>query len=312
MGLETMDSDNINPRLLMSNRKPNDFGSADIMINDRGMDFRLVDLQRISSPVMDFGMAESTLTQPVTIDFSTTQPDMMDFDMMDPGPWETGPVEPGETAAPPGDPSMVVCGLTENFPLESKSREPGTIWDQGTENDLTDIDLPARIAMDGGMTHHNLTDSSDLSLIPNAASAAHNVRTHWSGRTSQLSAQCQLGNAMAEIYTQFHDSKTFPNPTWSRQVSPAGSVATRIITLNDRREYRPKCLEALVRSARITADDWEEYQPFVQQLYIIENVKLKDVMKILETKFGFRATYVISVYFEGSLQSIVLLSESLG
>lgn len=45
----------------------------------------------------------------------------------------------------------------------------------------------------------------------------------------------------------------------------------------------------------ITAEDWEDYRPFLEQLYVVENVKLKEVMKILETKFGFVATYVIPV-----------------
>jgi hypothetical protein len=43
----------------------------------------------------------------------------------------------------------------------------------------------------------------------------------------------------------------------------------------------------------ITSDDWEDYRPFIEQLYVIENVKLTDVMKILKAKFGFEATYVV-------------------
>jgi hypothetical protein len=42
----------------------------------------------------------------------------------------------------------------------------------------------------------------------------------------------------------------------------------------------------------ITSDEWEDYRPFIEQLYVIENVKLMDVMKILKAKFGFEATYV--------------------
>jgi hypothetical protein len=42
----------------------------------------------------------------------------------------------------------------------------------------------------------------------------------------------------------------------------------------------------------ITSDDWEDHRPFIEQLYITENVKLTDVMKILKAKFGFEATYV--------------------
>ena len=42
----------------------------------------------------------------------------------------------------------------------------------------------------------------------------------------------------------------------------------------------------------ITSDDWEDHRPFIEQLYITENAKLTDVMKILKAKFGFEATYV--------------------
>jgi hypothetical protein len=47
-----------------------------------------------------------------------------------------------------------------------------------------------------------------------------------------------------------------------------------------------------VKREPITSDDWEDYRPFIEQLYITENVKLADVMKILKAKFGFEATYV--------------------
>jgi hypothetical protein len=42
----------------------------------------------------------------------------------------------------------------------------------------------------------------------------------------------------------------------------------------------------------ITSDDWEDHRPIIEQLYITENVKLTDVMKVLKAKFGFEATYV--------------------
>jgi hypothetical protein len=42
----------------------------------------------------------------------------------------------------------------------------------------------------------------------------------------------------------------------------------------------------------VTSDDWEDHRPFIEQLYITENAKLTDVMKILKVKFGFEATYV--------------------
>jgi hypothetical protein len=71
-----------------------------------------------------------------------------------------------------------------------------------------------------------------------------------------------------------------------------------------------------VKREPVTSDDWEDHRPFIEQLYITENVKLSDVMKILKAKFGFEATYVypFPTYFQckDSLQSpfhVVLIGD---
>jgi hypothetical protein len=46
----------------------------------------------------------------------------------------------------------------------------------------------------------------------------------------------------------------------------------------------------LTTRAKITADDWEDHRPFIEELYLVENVKLRDVMQIMENKFNFVAT----------------------
>lgn len=43
-------------------------------------------------------------------------------------------------------------------------------------------------------------------------------------------------------------------------------------------------------ASRVVIDDWEDYRPFIEQLYIEENMKLEEVMQVLKTKFGFEAT----------------------
>jgi Clr5 domain len=52
----------------------------------------------------------------------------------------------------------------------------------------------------------------------------------------------------------------------------------------------PNCPEELETRAKPDEDDWEIHKPFIEQLYIEENLKLRDVMQILEIKFDFKAT----------------------
>ena len=52
----------------------------------------------------------------------------------------------------------------------------------------------------------------------------------------------------------------------------------------------PKCAGTWRMRDEITTQDWEEYRPFLEQLYIVEEMKLKDVMQALRVKFGFVAT----------------------
>ena len=69
---------------------------------------------------------------------------------------------------------------------------------------------------------------------------------------------------------------------------------------NDRvKEFGPRGFDMRAKRAKITAHDWQEYRPFLEQLYLVENVKLKDVMEIMETRFGFAATYVtLALHFQ--------------
>ena len=55
-------------------------------------------------------------------------------------------------------------------------------------------------------------------------------------------------------------------------------------------EYRPKSSGVMATRSKITTDDWQEHRPFIEQLYVVENLKLKDVMKTMEIRFGFVAT----------------------
>lgn len=78
------------------------------------------------------------------------------------------------------------------------------------------------------------------------------------------------------------DNQTsLPHPTLPKQAS---------FRSDNWREYQPRSLDVYTTRAKITADDWEDHRPFIEHLYLVENVKLKDVMQIMETKFSFAAT----------------------
>ena len=42
--------------------------------------------------------------------------------------------------------------------------------------------------------------------------------------------------------------------------------------------------------SRSSVDDWDDYRPFIEQLYVEENRKLTDVMEVMKVKFDFKPT----------------------
>jgi hypothetical protein len=51
-----------------------------------------------------------------------------------------------------------------------------------------------------------------------------------------------------------------------------------------------KCPDEWTTRVNLDEEDWSIHKPIISQLYIKEEMKLKDVMLILEAKFGFKAT----------------------
>jgi hypothetical protein len=50
------------------------------------------------------------------------------------------------------------------------------------------------------------------------------------------------------------------------------------------------------RRGQLSAEDWEEQRPRIEQLYSTEDKSLDDVIKLMEREYGFRATYAILLH----------------
>jgi hypothetical protein len=89
---------------------------------------------------------------------------------------------------------------------------------------------------------------------------------------------------------QFSQSPATPQLTNTPNLSgPQRAKSTHLASQLLPKQTR---LEGNAKREPVTPDDWEDHRPFIEQLYITENVKLTDVMKILKAKFRFEATYV--------------------
>lgn len=71
-------------------------------------------------------------------------------------------------------------------------------------------------------------------------------------------------------------SSTLPTTASTSSISSASSAAL----------FRPR-----------RSDDWQQYRPIIEQLYVNNQLKLRDVKIIMEQKHGFVASYVLPFFF---------------
>jgi hypothetical protein len=144
-----------------------------------------------------------------------------------------------------------------------------TINVRSTDDVMTGMGVLGHPTMNDNAAHYHPMGLDNLNLSIRAAMAgAQQVSSAW--QFLQPTAAPQLTNT--------------PNL--------GGPQHAKFIHVPTKKLPERKCLGGRVARKRVTSDDWQEYRPFIEQLYIAENVKLTDVMKILKAKFGFEATYV--------------------
>jgi hypothetical protein len=146
----------------------------------------------------------------------------------------------------------------------------GTTNVRNADGVMTDVDVLEYPTMNVAAAHYHPTGLEDFNFSMRGATMAGGQQVNSTGQFSQPPAIPQLTNTSDLGGHQHAKSTHLASQLLAKQTRLGGSAKRELIT----------------------SDDWEDHRPFIEQLYITENAKLTDVMKILKVKFGFEATYV--------------------
>jgi hypothetical protein len=321
MDFDTMHPDTVDPRLLLS--RPLDFENMHSDTRDphlllsKTVDVEVVDglINFPSTNVgldMNSGITVPDLMVPGTIDLRTPQSEEVEPDSVEFGIVNSGSTDFGEVDLSENFDALASCGMsrldeptvglfergpTLRLPTTSVRMGPGASTNQRMEWEMIDVDGVGNNSVDVTMTHHSTTSSNKFKYGTKVIDTREDQQMHSSNQELSPSAVSQCDDATNVGYPPICSSATTQRLRSPEQVSAEGSTVRKRNRSDEWREYKPKCHDESATKARVTADEWQEYQPFLEQLYVVENMKLKDVMQILETKFGFVATYVILVQF---------------
>jgi Clr5 domain len=161
---------------------------------------------------------------------------------------------------------------------------------QSINIDRTAFDLPDDDSMDISMTNYDTTGFCNPNPGRGGTDRLRGPPTQSSKREWQTSTTglCD-GTRNGDYHLQ--DSQTpFPHPTPPKETGIGGSPASRNTRSDNWNEYQPQSLDVMTERTKISEDDWEDLRPFIEQLYLVENVKLKELMQIMEIRFSFVAT----------------------
>jgi hypothetical protein len=135
-----------------------------------------------------------------------------------------------------------------------------------------------------------MTGMGVLEYHPMDVTVAHNHPMGLDNLDFSIRGVAMLGDQQVNSTGQF--PQPLAPPQLTNTTNLGGSQHAKSTHLASQVLPKQTCLGGSVKGEPITSDDWEDHRPIIEQLYIIENMKLTDVMKILKTKFGFEATYV--------------------
>jgi hypothetical protein len=234
---------------------------------------------------MDFGVMRPGLQETGTACFSIRSlglmyPNFVSFGDIDVGKITGGPEGCGLFDSGPGDGRERGSDVTDHDTMLNQSAYDAMILSDTPENNTVTVDV----------THHDLTGLSNLIPLIRERGTMGIPQKHLANQASHLLSGDSRTNSCDVSLPHQHGLGTNPNLKRPARVYLGDSTARKKAKSNNWREYQPKPRNTALR---VTAEEWQEYRPFLEQLYVVENIKLKDVMKILETKFGFVATYVI-------------------
>lgn len=259
-----MAPETVNSRALQLQRT--NFDAADGWIDFPITDLDLEGFDTTTLGNVDGAKTKSGFTESETMDFVNSGSTIdwpFDLECMTAGRIDTGSLQ---LAAMDFDASYnyTIPGFIEG----SVSR--GTTNVRSADDVMTCMGVLEYPSMNVTAAHYHPIGLDNLGFGMRGAAMLGDQRVNSTGQFSQPPVPSQLTNTTNLGGSQHAKSAHSASQVLPKQTRLAGSV----------------------KREPITSDDWEDYRPFIEQLYIIENVKLTDVVKILKAKFGFEATYV--------------------
>lgn len=285
--------------------EPMNYGIPDVLVDFPGSELSSLDFPNTAFDSLNYEKMEPACPEPGTVELTSLQcasvgGHSMEFDTANSGSTDSGDVNfSGDAWAimdsgVSGLYDMGFCSLeletTHALIAASDTADPVTIAGQSMNLGKTDANRLNSNNMDFTVTNYDLIGSYNLNPGTEGTDNLEGQEIESSSQEWQTSTTGQRNRTSNGVYDLQHSQTPFLHPTSLKQASFRGIPAAKKKRSDIWKEYQPKSLDKFTTRVKITADDWEDHRPLIKQLYLVENVKLKDVMQIMEIRSGFVAT----------------------
>ena len=268
MSYRNMVPETVNPQALQL--QSTNFDAADGWMDFPSTDLGTEDLDTMTVGSVDGDKTKSGLTESETVnsgfDFvnpGSTMDWAFDLELMTAGRIDTGCLQLATTDFD----AYYNCAITG---LTTASASCGTTRVRSIDDAVTGMGVLKYPTVNATAARYHPMGLENLNFSMRGAAMAGGQQVNSTGQFSQPSSTPQPTNV--------------PNLS-GPQRAKSTHLASQLLPKQTR-------LGGSAKREPITRDDWEDHRPFVEQLYITENMKLTDVMKIMKAKFGFEATYI--------------------
>jgi hypothetical protein len=286
-----MDPDTLDPRLLLS--KPADYEVTDGLVNISSREIDLMDFDATTSGDVIFDIPRPSWTEP-TINYCTKSSKVIIPNFKDASPSYFSTFNLAKVNMDYGMSDInttMDIGGSDGCPRHSIFKKgPCLMMNKSVGDNSVDIGALENDTLDGTAPCHSTIPLSNPDLTNKAINCAEDQMVHSMDQILQSSTASQSKSTTDVGYSRHNRSTNSPLPIVLRQICPGGSAARKRGELKGWTEYRPKSSGVMATRAKITTEDWQEHRPFIEQLYLVENMKLKDMMQTMEIGFGFVAT----------------------
>ena len=284
--------------------EPMSYETADGLIDFPDNGLVSLDFPNTAFDSMNYDMMKPTWTYPCMTDLNMLQFDnvdagSMEFDVTNSGSTESGDINFSENTWAPTDSGVpkldemrfgsAESETTHTLMAASNTIDPVTIAGQSMSHDRIDVNRIDSNSADVTVTNYDLIGSCNLNPGTGGTDNPGSQHIQPSYQKRQTSAAGQCNDTNTGVYYLQHSQTPFPHLKSHKQPTLGIIPASKNMRPDNGKEYQPKSLDMLTTRAKITADDWEDHRAFIKQLYLVENVKLEDVMQIMEIRFGFVA-----------------------